>query len=74
MSFKSSDGTFRDIVTMDIWRDKLEIAVPLINDGAAIIVANFIVNYLDINAVALGFEARRDAVVGSNVMPVVALL
>ena len=72
MSFKSSDGTFRDIVTMDIWRDKLEIAVPLINDGAAIIGANFIVNYLDINAVAHGFEARHDSVVGSNVMPVVA--
>ena len=70
--FKGVDGTFSDITAMNIWRDKLEIAVPLINNGAAILSARFIVKDLEINAVALGFEARRDAVVGSNVMPVVA--
>ena len=74
VSFKSADGTFSDIAEMDIWRDKLEISVPLINDGAAILGASFIVKDLEINAVAIGFEAQHDAVVGRNVMPVVALL
>ena len=72
MRFKGVYGTFSDITAMNIWRDKLEIAVPFINNGAAILSARFIVKDLEINAVALGFEARRDAIVGSNVMPVVA--
>ena len=64
------DGTLSDIAAMEIWWDKLEIAVPLVNNGAAIIGAIFIVKDLEINAVALGFEARHDDVVGSNAMPV----
>ena len=72
VSFKSTDGTFSDIEEMDISRDKLKIAVTLINDGAAILGASLIVKDLDITAVALGFEAQHDAVVGINVMPVVA--
>ena len=59
---------------MDIWRDKLEIAVPLINNGTEILGAGFIFKDLEINAVALGFEAQHDDVVISNVMPVVAWL
>ena len=70
--FESKDGTFNDIVAMDIWQDKLEISVTLINDGAAILGAKFIVKDLEIKAVALGFKVRHDAVVGSNAMPVVA--
>ena len=70
--FKSADGTFSNIEAMEICRDKLEISVPFINNGAAIIGASFIVKDLDINAVALVFEAQHDAVVGRNAMPVVA--
>ena len=72
VSFKSADGTFSNIAATEIWRDKLEISVPLINDGAAILGTKFIVKDLDINARALGFEAQHDAVVGRNVMPVIA--
>ena len=70
--FKGVDGMFSDILVMGIWQDKLEIAVPLINNGAAILGARFIVNDLEINSVALGFEAPHDAVVGRNVMRFVA--
>ena len=71
MSFKSVDGTFSNIATMDIRQDELEISVPLINDGAAIIGASLIDKDLEINDVALGVEARHDAIVGFNVVPVV---
>ena len=74
MSFKSIYGTFSNIEEMDIWRDKLEISVPLINDGVAILGASLVAEDLDINYVALGFEAQHDAIVGRNVMPVIALL
>ena len=69
--FKGADGMFRGIAVMDIWRENLEIAVPLINNGVAILGDRFIVNDLEINSVALGFEARHDDVVGSNVIPVI---
>ena len=46
VSFNIVDGTFRYIASMYIWQDKLEIAVPLINDGAAILGAIFIVKDL----------------------------
>ena len=72
MRFKSVDDTFSNIVTMDIWWGYLEIAVPLINDGAALIGASLIVEDLDINTVALGFEVQHDDVVGSNAMAVVS--
>ena len=45
----------------------MEIAFPLINNGAAILGASFI-----INAMFLRFEARHDSVIGRNEMPVVA--
>ena len=72
VSFKILDGTFRNIAVIDIWQDKLEIAVPIINDSTVILGASFIVKDLEINAVALGSEAQNYAVVGSNSMPVVA--
>ena len=71
-SFKGADGTFRYIAMMEIWRDKLESAVPLVNDGATILGAILIVEDLDINDVALGFQAIHSDVVGSNVMLVIA--
>ena len=49
-------------------------AVPLVNNGVMILGAGLIVEDLDINAEAFGLEARHDAVVGSNSMPVVVLL
>ena len=56
---------------MDIWRDNLKGAVPLVNYGATILGSSLIVKDLETNAAALGFEARNDAVVGSNAMLVV---
>ena len=68
------DGAFGYVSEMGIRRDKLESAVPLVNDGLTIPGAGLIVEDLEINAVAIGFEVRRDAVLGSNTMPVIALL
>ena len=72
MGFKSADDTFGYIAVMEIWKDKLESAVPLVNNGATIFGDRLIIEDLKINAVALGFEARNDAILGSNTMPVVA--
>ena len=72
VSFKTLDGAFGYIAAMDIWQDKLESAVLFVNDGATILGASLIVEDLEINAVALGFEARHDYVVDINTMPVVA--
>ena len=57
---------------MGIWKDNLEGAVPLINNGATILSASLVVEDLEINNVDLGFEARHDAIVGRNMMPVIA--
>ena len=72
VSFKIAGGTFGYIAVMEIWRDKLESAVPLVNDGATILGAILIVEDLDINDVALGFQAIHSDVVCSNVMLVIA--
>ena len=71
MIFKIADGTLSDIAAMDIWQEKLEISVALINDDAMILGASLVVKYLDIISVVLGFEARHDDVVVSNTMQVV---
>ena len=49
----------------------LEVSITIINEDAAILGASFIVKDLEINAVAFGFEARHNAVAGSNTMSVV---
>ena len=46
LGFKIEDGAFSYIAAMDIWRDKLEGAVPLVNNGAAILGASLIVEDL----------------------------
>ena len=65
------DGAFGYIPVMDICQDKLEGTVALVKDGATILDSSFIVKDLEINSVALGFEARHDDVVGRNVIPVI---
>ena len=72
VSFKSAYGAFGYIAAMAIWREKLEGAFPFVNDGATILGASPILDDLDINNLALGFEARHDGVVGSNAILVVA--
>ena len=72
VGFESADGAFGYIPVMDICQDKLEGTVALVKDGATILDSSFIVKDLEINTVAFGFEARHDAVVGSNAMTVAA--
>ena len=60
-----------NVTAMEIRQYKLEIAVPIVNDGATILGAGLIVKDLGINSVAFGFEARHYAVAGSNAMPAV---
>ena len=70
--YKSLDGTFRYTVAMDIWRYKLEGAVPFFNDSTTILGASLILEDLEINTVVLVFEARHDVFLVINTMPVVA--
>ena len=72
MSFKSADCAFGYVSAIDIRQEKLESAVPLVNDGATIHRTGLIVKDLEIDAVDFGFEARHDDVVGSHAIPVVA--
>ena len=72
VGFEGADGAFRYVAAMDVRRDNMEIAVPIFNDGATIINAGLVVKDLEINAVAFGLEAIHDAVVGINMMAVVA--
>ena len=57
---------------MNIRQDKLESAVPIFNDGVMILGAGLVVEDLEINNVDFVLDVRHDAVVGSNLMAVVA--
>ena len=71
VSFKSAGGAFGYVAAMDTRRDNLESSVTLVNDGPTILRDGLIVEDLEIDAVAFGFEVRHDAVIGSHEMPVV---
>ena len=66
------DGAFGYVVVMGITWYKLESAVSIFNDGATILSAGLVFEDLDINTMAFGLEERHDAVLGRNLMTVVA--
>ena len=70
--FESVDGEFSYVAAMATRQEKLESAVPILNDGATILGDGFIVEDLEINTVDFGLEATHDAIVGSNAMAVIA--
>ena len=74
MLFEGADGTFRNTVAVDIQRDELEGAVPVFNDGAAVIGTGFVVKDLEVHVVSFGLEAIHDGIVGCKTMAIVVRL
>ena len=50
------DGSFRNVAAVDIKMDKLEVAVSVFNNGAAVFGTGFVIEDLEVNAVAFGLE------------------
>ena len=72
--FVGADGLFSNVAVVEIRRDKLEVAVPVFNDGAAEFGTGFVIEDLEVNAVAFGLKASRDIVVGNETVAIVARL
>ena len=72
--FEGADCSFSNVAAVDIQRDKLEGAVPVFNYSTAGFGTGFVVEDLEVNAVAFGLEASRDVVVGGKTMAIFARL
>ena len=65
---------FNNVATVDIWRDEPEDAVTVFNNGTAVFGTGFVVEDLEVNAVAFGLEASHDVVVGGKMVAIIARL
>ena len=74
MCFEGADGSFSNVAVVDIQRDELEGAVPVFNYGAAVFRNGFVIDDLEVNAVAFGLEASHDVVVGGETVVIVVRL
>ena len=57
---------FSSATAVNIWRDKLELYMPLLFNYAPVFGTGFVVKDLQVNAVAAVFEAFHDQDVGGN--------
>ena len=71
VGFEIADGAFGYVAAMEIRWDNMESAVSIFNNGVTILGAGLVVEYLYINDVAFGHEARHDTVVGRNMIAAV---
>ena len=69
--FEGADGLFRNVAAVDIRRDKLEGAGPVLNDGTAVFGTGLIIEDLEVNDVAFGLETSHDVVVGGKTVAIV---
>ena len=74
VGFERRNGTFNNVEAVDIQRDKLEDAVPVINDVATVFGTSFVVEELMFHAFSFGFEAIQDGIVGCETMEIIAQL
>ena len=65
---------FSDVATVDISRDKLEVAVPVFDGGAAVFETGFVIEDLEVNAISFGLEAIHDGVLGGKTVAIFARL
>ena len=72
--FEGADVSFRNVAAVDIRRGELEGAVPVFKNGAAVFGIGFVIEDLEVNAVAFGLEASHDVIVGSKKVAIVARL
>ena len=64
VGFEGVDSTFSDVAAVDVRRDKLEGAVPVIIGGAALFGTGFVVEDLEVHTVSFGLDAIHDGIVG----------
>ena len=63
MSFEGTYCPLSGVAAVDVWRDNLELADPLVLYGQLVGLAGLVVEYLEVNSVAAILEMRHDAVV-----------
>ena len=54
--FEGADGSFRNVAAVNIRRDELEGAVPVFNYSTAVFGTGFVVEDLEVNAVAFDWK------------------
>ena len=69
--FKSSDGLFSGIASVDIWWDKLKISVTFVFYGKLVGFTNLFVQDLEVNGIVAALDMRHDAVVRCETAAVV---
>ena len=74
MGFEGADGSFSNFAAVDIQRDELEGAVPVINNDAAVFGTGFVIKDLEVNTLSFGLEASHDGVVGGEPVVIIARL
>ena len=62
MGFKGADGTFSDVVAVDIRGHKMVFGLPDVSDVTTVLLAGFVVEDLVVKDVAALLEAGHDAV------------
>ena len=72
MSFESADGSLVEVAVMNVWGHKLERASPHVLNGLPLGLDRLVVKDLQVDGVAVRFEASHDAVVCRNAMAVLA--
>ncbi len=61
-----ANGMLHPIAAMHVWRDELEVGIPLEGDGFFISRAGFVIQDLEINGEPMGCQTSHDCVVGFN--------
>ena len=59
MCLERADGALGDVSTVDVWWDKLKLVAPLLLDQKFVGSAALVVEYLQVNAVAVRLAAAR---------------
>ena len=71
VSLEFSNGPFRSITAVDIWGDKLEVAIPFVLDIELVGFTSFVVQYLEVDFVAGIFEMIHDTVISGEAVAIV---
>ena len=74
MSLECVDGTFGNVLAMDIRGNKLVCGFPDVSDKSAVFLAIFVVDDLAIYDAAASLEAGHDAGIGWDAVAVFACL
>ena len=71
MSFEGTNCPLSGVASVDVWRDKLELAGPIFFYGQLVGLTDLVVEDLEVNSVAAILETRHDTVLRRNAVSVV---